>query len=880
MLKRRGIVGLLSVLAILSFVSHSFAQKQTGSIIGTVRDSGGETLPGVNISIKSPNLIQSVLSTLSTQKGSYRFVNLPPGFYSLTAELPGFKKSERKEIRIFVGETTTININMELGTVAEVVNVTAANPTVDVTKSEVSTVLTTEMLTALPYRAHDLGFVDLAPGVADRAASGSSPGANQYQLDGQNITDQWWGTDTPNINYDIIEESEVTTAGGKAEYGEYTGAVVNAVTKSGGNTLKGQASMYFYNNHLVSHRTNEIAPPAASYDGSFLLGGPILKDRLWFFLAAAYRNNTTKSLAEGATPTTVNRPYIYGKINYLANKNNKGFLSFEWCDIKTDQGIDAFRSPVSLQTRLWKTILVNFQHELTFNANTFLEAKVNYKKYKGFATPTHPELPFIYDLATGYRSGAGVDPNGDDTRRGLATVTLTHFAEDWLLGTHEFKFGATVDIGKGTNYFGYPDGQTIFLMNGVPVEKYVADHNEIEPEGINEYTAFAQDSWTIMKRLTLNLGLRFSDTQSKQLDVATPSGVVKARGQLFKWVNIAPRLGLSYALTKDNKTALRMSWGRFYDANNYILFYGYGPYSQTVTSYYWDPNTSDWVFSNIQGPATNQDINPNLKRAYSDVFTLGIQRQLFENFSVELNYVHKYFGNQIAYINTEGQYAEATITDPVTGDSITAYNQTNPGENFYYLTNPANYHYKYDGVDFIATKRFSHNWFVQASFHWQKCEGLGTNDVEGHSGYTNILKDPNNQINAFGPETNDRTYIIRFLASYYIKPIGLNAAAVFNHIQGPRYSRQIETLLNQGYVYINAVPRNFLLGNPLTTLDLRFEKMINISRFNIALILDIRNVFNGDNPTSLSTVYGTDLIPTTLALQDPRYFQLGARIGF
>ncbi len=874
-------MGLLMALAILSFMLFSFAQKQTGNIIGTVADSQGEILPGVSITIKSPGLIQSVLSTISNVKGTYRFINLPPGFYSLTAELPGFKKTERKELRVFVGETATINVTMEQGTLDEVVNVTAESPTVDVTKSEVSTVFTTEILTALPFRSHDIGIVDITPGIADRAASGSSPAANQYQLDGQNITDQWWGNNTPNINYDVIEESEVTSAGGQAEFGEYTGAVVNAVTKSGGNAFKGQASFYFYNDKFVTNRESVLATPATYYDGSFLLGGPIKKDRVWFFLAAAFRKDSTESLAANATPTTTERPYIYGKINYLLNKNNKGFLSVQYDKMTKKQGMDNFRSAVSLQVREWETILVNFQHQLTINSNTFIEAKLNYKSYEGAAAPTHPELSYIYDLATKYRSGAGVCPNGDETWRALATVGFTHFKDDWMLGSHEFKFGFTFDKGEGTNYFAYPNGEAIYLRNGVPVSRIVQDHDEIIPEAIQEYDAYFQDSWTIKKRLTLNLGLRWSYSQAKVLDVVTPSGdIAEARGQMFKWSNIAPRAGLSYALTSDNKTVLRMSWGRFYDANNYILFYGFGPYSQTITNYYWDAATSEWVFASTQGPVTNQDMDPNLKRPYADVFTAGIERELFDNFSIQLNYVHKYFGNQVAYINTAAEYAETTITDPLTGSPITVYDQTNPGENFYYLTNPDNYSYKYDGIDFIATKRFSHNWFAQASFHWQKCEGMGTNDVEGRSGYSDILKDPNNQINATGPATFDRTYIAKFLASYYIKPIGLNVAAIFNYTQGPRYSRQIETLLSQGYMYINAVQRNSMVGDPLANLDLRLEKTINVSRFNIGFILDVHNLFNSDDPTSLATLYNDETVPYAMALQDPRYAQLGVRIGF
>ena len=878
MYKQKALAIFLSVLVLMSF---SFAQTQTGGISGNIKDASGESLPGVNISIQSPSLIQPILATSTNQKGFFRFVNLPPGFYSLTAEMQGFKRTERKDIRVFLGETVAVDLVMEQGVLDETIDVTATLPTVDVTKSEVSSVFTTEMLTSLPFRSHDMGLIDITPGISDRAANGSSPGSNQYQLDGQNVTDQWWGIDNSSINYDIIEESEVTSAGGKAEFGEYTGAVVNAVTKSGGNTFEGQASFYFYNDKLVSYRKNEIAPPATSYDTSLLLGGPIKKDRVWFFIAGAYRRDSTKSLdLPDPIPTTNTRPYVYGKVNYLVDKNNKGFLSFQYDKYTKNQGNDRFRSELSLQHRVWETYLVNFQHQIQLGANTLLEAKFNYKSYEGAAVPTHPELPFIYDLATGYMSGAGVTPNGDDTKRYRIMLDFTHYADDFLNGHHEFKVGVTFDKSKGTNFFEYPGESAIYLYNGEPIEKIVQDHKEIVPEAIQEYDAYAQDAWTI-KRLTLNLGLRWSYSSPRVLDVVTPSGEkIKGRGQMYEWSNISPRIGLSYALTNDNKTVLRMSWGRFYDANNFIIFYGYGPYSQTISHYFWDPASQDWAFVGKSGPATNQDVDPNLKRYYSNVLTLGIQRQLMADLSIELNYAHKYFGNQLGYVNTAGEYAEQAAIDPATGNAFTVYNQTNVGDNFYYLTNPEKLEYKYDGIDLIATKRFSHDWFAQASFHWQKCEGLGTNDTYERSAWSETLKDPNNTINATGPVALDRTYMFKLMASYLIRPIGLNTAVIFNYTQGPRYGRQFEVLLNQGYMFINGVPKNSLVGDPLSTLDVRLEKLFTLSGLNIGILLDVRNVFNSDNATTLSNLYETQTTARVRGIQNPRYFQLGLRIGF
>ena len=870
--KKIGFV-VMGVLLILTFAT---AQIKYGSIIGKITDSKGEALPGCTVVITSPSMIDVSKSAVTNDRGFYRFVSLAPGFYTLTAELQGFKKLEQQEIRVMVGETVTLNIVMEQGVLEQTVTVLATPPAVDIKKSEISIDFTKEMLRSLPMRAHDMGTVNLAPGVHDSSAQGSSSYSNQYQLDGQNITDQWHGNLKAEVPFDFVEETEVTTAGGKAEYGEYTGAVVNAITKGGSNRLSGEANFYFYNDKLVNYRQNELSSPSTHYDTSLFLGGPIKENRLWFFVGGSYLRDVRKSLdfPNGAAGI-VAQPFVYSKFNYLINSKNKGFVSYQYDRKRTDAGIDIYTAPSALYHLIYFEHLVNFQHQIVFNPNTFMEAKFNYKTYKGDQIPNNPTLEAFYDLGNNYWSGGMGCPNGDDTWRARLMLDLTHFKDNWILGSHEFKLGFVYDRSKGTNYYAWVNNRFNMPYLGQPYLYYTADHNEIVPEGMQEYNAYAQDSVAISPRFTVDLGLRWSYSSSRVLDVTTPQGITqKGRGQMFSWNNLSPRIGLAYALTSDLKTLFKASYGRYYNFNTWFSFYGYGPYSMTMSLWYVLPNGESTLLS-VSGPATNQNIDPNLKRPYVDTFTLGIQREVLRDFTVEINYIHKEFRDMQGDVNTAGTYESTTAVDPVTGKVFTVYNQTNPGDNFYLKTSPSGLNYHYNGFDFILNKRFSKNWFMQGSFHWEKCKGLANEDRFGGI----VYKDPNNEINAVGTTLGSREYQVKLLASYFIEPLGVRAAAIYNYVQGPHYSRQFSTVLNQGPVNIYAVPRASLVSDPVQQLDLRLEKTINIRGASVGVLLDVHNVFNGNKPTGIYDIL--DIQPMQVsAFQDPRFYQLGIRLMF
>ena len=254
----------------------SYAQRTTGDLLGVVRDASGAVLPGVSVSVTGPNIV-GAQTTTTTENGSYRIGNLPPGTYTVTYELSGFKTIVMQGLRVAVGGTLEQNVGLEIGALAESVTVTGETPVVDTTSSEVGTTFDKDWVANAPSRR--FGFYDLlaqAPGSVKggdgTAASerrtmsfGSSFDENAFQLDGVNVTDNYFSEGFSEPNPDAIDEVEVLALGAPAEYGNLMGAVYNIVTKQGTNQFHGDASGFFQSNGLSSNNTKDIMFPNGKF---------------------------------------------------------------------------------------------------------------------------------------------------------------------------------------------------------------------------------------------------------------------------------------------------------------------------------------------------------------------------------------------------------------------------------------------------------------------------------------------------------------------------------------------------------------------------------------------------------------------------------------
>ncbi len=290
----------------------AMAQEQRGSIEGTVRDSSGAVLPGAAVEVRTPS--GAVVTTTADGAGTFRFPSLAPGTYQVTATLQGFSPSKVDDVLVGLGQVKKVDFALSLQSVTESVTVTAESPLVDVRQSARQTNIRSEQVALLPKGRDFTTLVTMAPGANNEPKSGgvmidgATASENRYIIDGTETTDLVHGTSGKNLLVDFLEEVQVKSSGYTAEYGGSTGGVINAITKSGTNNLRGQALFYWQGSSLQGNtptlRTSLSNSNVAEYidypkddnnrfEPGFSLGGPIVTDKLWFW--GAYQPAITKT---------------------------------------------------------------------------------------------------------------------------------------------------------------------------------------------------------------------------------------------------------------------------------------------------------------------------------------------------------------------------------------------------------------------------------------------------------------------------------------------------------------------------------------------------------------------------------------------------------
>ncbi len=341
-LKFLGLSALLACFAV--FAGSVFAQSATtGSIEGTVTDSSGAAVPGVTVKVTSRNLI-SPQSVNTDDSGRYHISNLPPGRYSVVVEsVKGFSKFEKPDVEVNLSRNSAVEIQLQpAGAQASVTITDTAGAAVDVTNNTTGSNVSTEQFSNFPTQRTVQSLYNIAPTVArsglrdasgrdrDPSVGGSSGPENNYILDGVNTTDPAFGGSGANLPFEFVQEVEIKTGAYGAEYGRSTGGIFNVITKSGGNEFHGDAFGYFSTKGLV-RKTNEFpfvgsAPNGFSeIDAGIDVGGPIKKDKIWFFGAFNPQQRKNYFLTQqfhAPTNNKITTPFYSGKITWALSQNH------------------------------------------------------------------------------------------------------------------------------------------------------------------------------------------------------------------------------------------------------------------------------------------------------------------------------------------------------------------------------------------------------------------------------------------------------------------------------------------------------------------------------------------------------------------------------
>ena len=341
-LKYVGLSALLMCFAL--FTGNVFAQSATtGAIEGTVTDSTGAAVPGVAVKVTSPNLISAQTGT-TDDGGRFKILNLPPGRYNVSVEeSKGFSKFEKTEVEVNLSRNTSVEIQLvPAGAQASVTVTDTSGAAVDVTNNTTGSSVSTEQFSNFPTQRTVQSLYSIAPTVArsglrdasgrdrDPSVAGSSGPENNYILDGVNTTDPAFGGSGANLPFEFVQEVEIKTGGFGAEYGRATGGIFNVITKSGSNELHGDAFGYFTTKGFVRDTHNfpftGSAPNGFSeIDAGIDVGGPIAKDKLWFFGAfnpQQRKNSFLTQTFHKAQENKITTPFYSGKLTWAINQNH------------------------------------------------------------------------------------------------------------------------------------------------------------------------------------------------------------------------------------------------------------------------------------------------------------------------------------------------------------------------------------------------------------------------------------------------------------------------------------------------------------------------------------------------------------------------------
>ncbi len=909
-----------SLVAAFSAVDPVLAQRTTGAIIGTVKDSSGASLPGATVAIKGEAIV-GVLTSVANGEGFYRFASLPPGVYTLTYTMSGFATQNRVGVKVSLGETLSENASLKVSQIAEEVTVIGEAPVVDTTSNEVGTHYDKDWVRNAPIpRFTFFDFLNSAPGVnataqgSSRSTSlGSSTGDNSYMLDGTDFTAPYTGSAWPWPNTDAVEEIEVLSLGAPAEYGGLQGAVFNVVTRQGSNTFHGDANFYFQDQGLTSRNTTDKEDGGKPYnrdtykDSTVQLSGPVIKDKLWFFGSYQYqRDYQSQPGTNKLFPAKFEADRIFFKANWQLSQKNK--LMFAYHD-------DFYRIPGTATTLTApSTVAVESGHNpapnLTYTGvisdKTYVEARVSGFYGKDHGDPLQPNQPRVSrrfnDLDSGQITG-GIYSwyDGDSWKTGVA-VKLSHFADNFAGASHDFKFGVQYNEGGHDYLYGLND--YIYTYSGVPGYGYtqLPFHKGGKEKTIGTYL---DDTIRIGSRLTVNAGLRFDNSKGQYeaypiLDKnGAPTGQsTAANNDLFTWNVVSPRLGFNYKLTEDGKTVLKAHVGRYYRG---IITQEFDDASPALTPRFIFSGTYDALGrpreTSVVSDNSNLRIDHGFQAPYTDQYSFGFDRELLKNVGLEVNYVYKKGEHPGGWTDIGGKYAPAIYKDTTgaepSGKDITVLRLTNSKTDRVFLltnpdTDPQRMFSRFNGLTVQLTKRMSNNWQMVTSVVLSKATGRIGSSLRSPSqrqeGYARDFgQNPNDFINTDDLLIEDHPLVLKTNLVYQL-PKGFLIGVNLRHQSGRPWARQVRVSAVTGFT-------TTILAEPLdghrrvedqTILDLRGQKEFKLSgRANIAVLVDALNMLNDGANEGIgsrradSSSFG---LPTVFIA--PRRLMLAAKLRF
>jgi hypothetical protein len=877
------------------------AQSNTTSALsGTVRDGAGKPLAGAVVRLSSSSLIGGEKTGRTEGQGAYRFPALPPGLYKVVVEAAGFATIQSIEI-LELNRTTTSNFKIQASAGATV-EVVAAVASVDAAPVGLNQNFNVESLNQLPYRRDLSSIMNLTPGVNTGLAwGGDRAGANAYLLDGINVGDPSGGSQWISPNPDWFQEVQVGGIGAPAEFGGFTGAFVNSIIKRGGNTLEGSFNAYYGSSAWRARSANpdprldKRVPDAKDWDVALNVGGPILKDKVWYFVSVERINNEASPIG-APVPVKTRNIRLLGKLTWQAatNATLEGFFDYDTVD-QDNRGIDAVTEPRATLKETSPSRTFGLSWTQTIGSDQVLTVKAtgfnggyDLTSYNGEAYSLYVDAGYkgIWNYNNPYR----VQQNFRSRNGISATYDLFKTS---LLGTgdsHVFRMGIEREQAADEELGRFPGGIALNALvdsySPYPQTDYIQVGGGWNIRArLDRTAAFLQDNWTVNGRLSIQPGLRFERFQGRSYGA---SGLWDTR-------TLAPRLGVSFGLTADQTQVLKAHWGRFYEGLAVMHFDRAMPGAFPVENrYYWgdytpildphNPLASEPLPSQTPGNFykridDSSRLDPNIKHPYMDELSLAYEAKLGGPWGLTITAVQRRNHDILTRLDNAltGGFT-ATVTDGLTGNVIPVYKQTsNPSVHDYFITNNSEAEREYRAYTVAVERKFQDNWMLAGSYTHARSNG----NVSATNGYDNSFSNPNLRINNYGalPGTNDNEVKLR---GSYVLPSRTRLSGTFTYLSGEHWTRTIRTgkLPVDRYV-IKADPTGASTYPGRTQLDLRLAQEFQPSkRVRIEAFVDVYNALNGGKATNLTTRSDSADYLLPLAVQDSRNVRLGFRTSF
>jgi hypothetical protein len=635
-------------LAALLCAAPAAAQSTTGEVTGRVTDAQGSAVPGATVIAENTRTsLQRV--AVSGSAGDYTLTQLPPGIYTVSAEIQGFRKLTTTEVEVHVGTRRTLNLQLEIGNLSETVEVAASATMIETTKSEIAGVVTPSEIQNLPVlnrtfaalsvimpEARPVGNFDpTKTRIGNFAMSGGDGRQLNVNVDGGDNKDNVVGSLIQNFAYESIQEFQVLQHRWTAESGRSVGGVVNVISKSGTNSLRGsafgsyrseetRAIDFFEKQRRAANPAFEKAPfERQEFGGS--IGGPIVQDRFFFFGALErFRERSDNPLTQtalnqvaaipgsqstGAIPTPYDDTLLTIKSDWRVGNNRSMFVRFAWQDQSSPNDQIPVPATADLNngnTNNTKNSALAISDTWTIGANKLNQFSFHFQDFNNEILPNVTGVPLL--TFPSVRTG----PNGNTPQQ--TTIRKYQFRNDftWQRDAHALKFGGNyiyTDMG-GYFYFGSAGYTVDFFDDPITIQNNTA----LYPQGIStpgavrniqfaageasheqvfhQIAFYAQDDWRITNQLTLNLGVRWDanpgnlpdQTNNRtlqllsQLNDPLAQRLTSDREQLARttpsWKEFQPRMGFAYDLRGNARTVVRGGYGVFYDQlfQNLTLF--------------------------------------------------------------------------------------------------------------------------------------------------------------------------------------------------------------------------------------------------------------------------------------------------------------------